>query len=146
MTEDKMSRSGKDFQTETDESYARMFDGEIARLLKLSDECNNMGHYAWQEAINERLQEMAYAVTLENVSPHYLTCQWSILLGGGGPAYRVLVETDMDGAVDSAWYEYQDWFQPWTRATNQNNSLVERFASAFYFGTVRVEVDGGELS
>ena len=124
-----MTDTKVDFQTEANNYYLSRF-ADIRELLD-SD----------SDDATEQLQEMPLSVELIAVHPNYEACEWAILIGIGGPADRVLVQTDMGGEIDNATYQYQDWFQPWTEASNQDRELVERFARVFYFGTVSVNID-----
>lgn len=96
------------------------------------------------DRIEERLREGVLDVSLDSVTGRG-DVTWSILLGTGGPADRVLVSATMDGEIERARYEYQDWFKPWTEPLNQDGDTVEAFASLFYFGTVGLTVDGSEV-
>lgn len=125
----------QDIQTAADEHYTSRF-GEIARILKLQDQANELGHYEWQDQMRERLEEIPLSVDCVAIYPRREQCEWEILLGTGGPADRVLVLTDFAGDVEQATYQHQDWFTPWTDARNQDSDTVEAFAQAFYFGPV----------
>jgi len=63
--------------------------------------------------------------------------EFEILLGTGGPASRIIGELNEYAEPDSARFEYQDWFKPWTPALNlsedQNEAILE-FARQFYYG------------
>lgn len=62
--------------------------------------------------------------------------EFEILLGTGGPASRIVGRLNEYAEPDSAYFEYQDWFQPWTQARlsgEQTDTLLE-FARQFYFG------------
>ena len=124
-----MTDTKVDFQTEANNYYLSRF-ADIRELLD-SD----------SDDATEQLQEMPLSVELIAVHPNYEACEWAILIGTGGPADRVLVQTDMGGEIDNATYQYLDWLQPWTEASNQDRELVERFARVFYFGTVSVNID-----
>lgn len=127
--------SDTEIQQAADEHYQSRF-GEIKRLIRLENECDERGHFDWSEAIRERLNEMALCVECVTIYPQRKECEWEILLGTGGPADRVLVTTDFDGEVDSATYQHQDWFTLWTDAHGQDSELVEAFAQNFYFSPV----------
>lgn len=122
----------QDIQEAADQHYSSRFE-EISRLLALADQANNLGHYEWQEQMQERLEEIPLSVECVAIYPRREQMEWEILLGTGGPADRVLVLTDWDGNVEQATYQHQDWFTPWTDARNQDSDTVEAFASAFYF-------------
>ena len=125
----------QEIQHAADQCYTSRF-AEIGRLVKLFDQAAELGHDEWTEAIRERIEEMALCVDLVAIYPNRDTCEWEILLGTGGPADRVLVVTDFGGDFDQAKYQHQDWYTPWTDASNQEFELVEKFAQFFYFGSV----------
>lgn len=61
--------------------------------------------------------------------------EFEIILGGGGPASRVVGELT-DGGPDSARYEFQDWFKPWTAAdlTCDERETLLAWCRVHYFG------------
>lgn len=63
--------------------------------------------------------------------------EYCILLGTGGPASRVIGELSEYGEAQTAGYEYQDWFQPWTaaRLTVEEEETLLKWAQQFYFGS-----------
>ena len=101
------------FQEEAN-AYGRSRFTDIARYLAMEGKAQKFGHDEWSELFSTRLDEMPLSVTLEAIYPQRETMEFSILLGTGGPADRVLVTTDFSGEVETATYQYQDWFQPWT--------------------------------
>lgn len=108
-----------------DISYGQLADLET---LDIDPERGNV-----EEQALERLQEMP--LSFQKLTTHHVeeTAVWEILLGTGGPADRVLVTTDELGAVESAVWEFQDWFEPWTAAENQDAELVQRFSEIVGF-------------
>jgi len=60
--------------------------------------------------------------------------EFCILITAGGPAVRILGELDEYGEPRRAWLEVQDWFQPWTRYFNAEQSVLLEYARCFYFG------------
>jgi len=62
--------------------------------------------------------------------------EFEILLGTGGPASRIVGTLSEYAEPDSARFEYQDWFQPWTEArlSEEQNATLLEFACHFYFG------------
>ncbi len=62
--------------------------------------------------------------------------EFRILLGTGGPAARLIGELSEHGEPESASYEFQDWFKPWTaaRLTDEQEQTILRWAQVFYFG------------
>jgi hypothetical protein len=61
--------------------------------------------------------------------------EYEILLGTGGPAHRIIGTLDR-GQPDTARFEYQDWFKPWTAAetSSEQDETLLSFAQTFYFG------------
>lgn len=61
--------------------------------------------------------------------------RFEILLTTGGPAARILGEL-RDGQPYRAWFEYQDWFKPWTEVIldSANHATILEYAQYFYFG------------
>jgi len=60
-----------------------------------------------------------------------------ILLGTGGPASRIVGELDKWCQPETAHFEYQDWFKPWTAVndlSNEEEKTLLEYASYFYFG------------
>lgn len=111
-------------QEAANEHYASRFDDEQRALI---EGVNND-----DEAL-ERLQEQPLSFQKLQTNHVEETVVWEILLGTGGPADRILVTTDDRGMVESADYQYQDWFEPWTSAKNQDAELVQRYAEIVGF-------------
>ena len=61
--------------------------------------------------------------------------EYCILLGTGGPAARIVGDLNQ-GQPDSAHFDYQDWFKPWTRArlSGEEENVLLKYAQNFYFG------------
>jgi len=62
--------------------------------------------------------------------------EYSILLGTGGPASRIIGKLDRWCQPETAIFEYQDWFKPWTaaRTTVEEDAILLEYARQFYFG------------
>lgn len=108
-----MSDETRTTEDKAQEFYDSMFDDELRALLDKADEGD--------EDARESVEYIAYG--LQRQVRYYVT------LAGGGPAARLVVEVDEQGEIERAWFEYQDWFIPWTAAPWQDNELVERFAA-----------------
>jgi|SRR6516225_6117786 hypothetical protein len=119
----------KDIQTEANRHYASQFDGRMRYLISAAENYEAPDH---DEALEE-LQELPLAFEKVITNHRRETIEYEILLGTGGPADRVYVITDFNGAIESAEYQFQDWFQPWTTAEGQDSELVERFAAIVGF-------------
>lgn len=118
-----------DIQTEANKHYASRFDDEMRALIAKVDA---YGGDDYEDAL-ENLEAIPLGFEKIITDHRRETCTWEILLGTGGPADRVLVVTDYDGTIESASYQFQDWFQPWTDAEDQDTELVERFAAIVGF-------------
>lgn len=107
-----MSRAETRVAEEAQEYYDSFFDDELHRLLDDAE--------SGDEDARESLEYRAYGIVRQ--------VRYYITLAGGGPAARLVVEVDAYGDVESAWFEYQDWFTSWTEAPRQDRELVERYA------------------
>lgn len=122
----------KPLQIRANEHYARRFDDETEGLIACASGEQETVEYEGErldrdEAL-ERLEEMPLSVSALSTDWRDETTTWEILLGTGGPADRVVVTTDFHGRIESASYQFQDWFEPWTDAEGQDENLVRRFA------------------
>jgi len=98
------------------------------------DMCQACSDAAWARIeARAKLEEMPLSFEKVITNHRRETIEYEILLGTGGPADRVYVITDFSGAIESAKYQFQDWFQPWTTAEGQDSELVERFAAIVGF-------------
>jgi hypothetical protein len=61
--------------------------------------------------------------------------EYNILLGTGGPAARIIGELDEHGQPETATFEFQDWFKPWTaaRVSQDEEAVMLKYAQQFYF-------------
>lgn len=108
-----MSDEQQALERKAQDFYDAIFDDELRALLDQAgdgddDACETVG---------------ALAYGIQRQVRYYVT------LAGGGPAARLVVEVDEFGEIESAWFEYQDWFVPWTAAPRQDRELVERFTA-----------------
>lgn len=92
--------------------YDAVFDDELCALLDQADEGD--------DDAREAVESQAYGIQRQ--------IRYYVTLAGGGPAARLVVEVDDCGGIENAWFEYQDWFVPWTAAPWQDAELVTRFA------------------
>lgn len=62
--------------------------------------------------------------------------EYFILLGTGGPASRIRGELSEYQQPETAVFEYQDWFKPWTAAwvSAEDEKTLLEYAQQFYFG------------
>ena len=109
-----------DIQTEANRWYEDIFGGadrkkqiELAfskggeLASRLQDEVYGFTHWAtyWE------LEEKEYFIEL-----------------GNNPEVRLVVKTDLRGVVKSADFQFQDEFEPWTSAENQDVELLNTYA------------------
>jgi hypothetical protein len=122
----------ENIQEEANRHYASRFGEDMTAMLACIDGETETVEYEGEmideSDAMERLQEQP--LSFQKVITDHIneTIQWEILLGTGGPADRVMVTTDYHGSVESAEYQFQDWFQPWTTAEDQDEALVQRYA------------------
>lgn len=62
--------------------------------------------------------------------------EYFILLGTGGPAARIRGKLDECFQPETAMFEYQDWFKPWTVAqtSDEEDATLLEYAKQFWFG------------
>jgi hypothetical protein len=62
--------------------------------------------------------------------------EYNILLTTGGPAARIIGELNQYLEPETARFEFQDWFKPWTEAnvTEEQKAIMLEYAQHFYFG------------
>ncbi len=63
--------------------------------------------------------------------------EYNILLGTGGPAFRIVGRLDENLEPETAVLEFQDWFTPWEPYVPANQAEEEAllwYARLFYFG------------
>lgn len=125
----------KDIQQRANEYYEQVFDDELKRLIKIAmgevkpskrekaDGINN------EDDAQERLEEMAHDVSKYATYHQSQYIEWHITLAGGGPAARLVVRADYDGDITDVWFEFQDWYEPWTKAEDQDEELLYKFAN-----------------
>lgn len=114
----------KDIQQEANRHYGYRFDDEMRHLVGTVADYDSENY----DSAIEQLQEIPLSFEKLITDHRHESITWEILLGTGGPADRVLVVTDYNGSIESAEYQFQDWFQPWTTAEDQDWDLVRRFA------------------
>lgn len=120
------------FEADAERYCSSRFDNELIDLMNRAEDDD--------EQAREELEQMPLSIELESHRPNRSTCQFVILLGTGGPADRIVVEVDEHGAIETAEYEYQDWFQCWY-APRQDRERVMRFTQFFYFECSYCEID-----
>src|ERR1700731_1309605 len=124
----KPAEKEKDFQTVTNE-YAKH---SIARMREELDD----------EEERERIPESCLEVQIREGwhapgdSDRFEPTEYFVLLGTGGPASRIYGELSEYNQPQTAKYQYQDWFKPWTDAqlTEEEEKTLLEYASYFYFG------------
>lgn len=95
---------------------------------------------AWHDEENARrtIDESPLDIAADKGERFDGTRHYMILLGTGGPAARIVGELDQHAQPETATFQYQDWFKPWTDAwvsAEDADTLLE-FAQQFYFAEV----------
>lgn len=107
--------------------YDAVFDAELLHLMDVAEgeaeptDDERADGVKDEDDARERIQEHGYGISKETV--YYVT------LAGGGPAARLRVVADKYSEVEETSLQFQDWFEPWTDAPNQDAELVRRYAS-----------------
>jgi hypothetical protein len=122
-----MTTNNKTIEERAQDFYDGVFDEELLHLMNIADGEDTPTEddqadgitdgYDAQQRIEEEVGDDIIKDTV-----YYVT------LAGGGPAARLKVTVDEYGGVDTASLQFQDWFEPWTDAPNQDADLVERYA------------------
>jgi hypothetical protein len=62
--------------------------------------------------------------------------EYRVTLGGGGPASRIIGELGRWAKPETAVFQYQDWFRPWTDAqtTGEQDETMLEWVQQLYFG------------
>lgn len=125
----KVKEQEKDFQTQTNEYAQRCIKSMREELDEQRERISSEG------ALSVEVRSGWYfpGGDLPNSKP----TEYKILLGTGGPASQIRGELDEYSQPETAKFEYQDWFKPWTPANNlsdeEEKTLLE-YAQQFYFG------------
>ena len=124
------AKAEKDFQTQANE-YAT---GAIENLRELLGQCTDEDDSPVQEdPLSVEVRSDWHSLGDEDANK---PTEYYILITTGGPAARIIGELDSYGQPESARFEYQDWFKPWTPAqtTGEQDSTMLEYAQHFYFG------------
>lgn len=99
---------------------------------------------AWHDAERAQQRITEDALSVEVRSGWYTPgdtdgaqpAEYNILLCTGGPAARIIGDLDQYNQPESAHFEYQDWFKPWTRAwvSREDADVMLTYAKQFFFG------------
>jgi hypothetical protein len=118
-------RTTTPIQQRANEDHAHFVQRVGPLLAKVDDPASDADTY--QDALEELQQE---PLSVEKLATHWRAeeNEWEILLCTGGPAVRILVRTDFYGCVLRADYQFQDWFEPWTSAEDQDEKLIRCYA------------------
>lgn len=121
------------------DAFTESEDGqELAKLEALAD-CDGFGD---EERAREAIQEDPRSVEVRSgwCSPgsedYGKAEEYCLLLGTGGPACRIIGKLDQYGQPESAEYQHQDWFKPWTAAnlSSDEEETLREWAAQFWFG------------
>lgn len=117
--------------------------GTETRVVKLSDgrtvkQAVHDNPEAWhsEDSAKERIDEGPLEIKTDKGERYDGTRHYMILLGTGGPASRIIGELNQYGEAESATFQYQDWYKPWTDAelSDTDEKTLLEYASQFYFG------------
>lgn len=113
---------------EADESW-EFCKKEIARQIKVLNGKDEKKAEAMREEIQEKALEVGTKTDFDGSK------QYMILLGTGGPAMRIYGELNEHNEPETAEYQFQNWFTPWTTAEGSRNdeNLLE-YTQQFCFG------------
>jgi hypothetical protein len=137
-----MSTTEKENIQDAANRHYRYFAQDSERRVRICLKAKERGWYEVADSIRESILEDPLSLSIDEIDPNYDEVKWNLLLGWGGPAVRILVTTDLGGSVQDASYQFQDWFQPWTDAEDQDTDLVKAYAEMFYYAVVGVTLDG----
>lgn len=133
-------RADRDTAQEDSESALIAFLAENEEELKELEEA--AGECTSREDADQRIQEDPLSVEMRGDWYGYGTepadaakpVEFTILLGTGGPATRIMGELDDHGQPTRAWIQAQDWFQPWTDYIGGDSETLLTYCRCFYFG------------
>ena len=118
----------KTFQEKAND-YARRSIEEMAKMLEKTKSKNEKKAEEGREEIQNDPLEIATGKDFDG------TRTYMILLGTGGPAARITGDLNEYGEPETARFQFQDWFKPWTTAQTsyeENQTMIE-YARNFYF-------------
>lgn len=111
---------------------------EMGRELLLARQANDTDRIeAAEQAIREHPLEVAVRSGWVGKCDDMIPMEYMILVGTGGPAYRLIGE--LDGALSvptSVTPQFQDWGTPWMDVgyTTEDEEAMLAYASCFYYG------------
>ena len=95
------------------------YDGWASWVRAITDAMEHAYDYDHEDRFEElETQIQEDPLSIDQID-HNFRCDgdtWEVLMSTGGPATRLIVETDPDGDVTWATYEFQDWGEGWTPA------------------------------
>lgn len=116
---------------------------EHSRECDDSENCEHANDEEWHDedgaerAIDEdplsiEIRTDWHTVGAEDIDPG----QYRILLTTGGPAAQIIGDLDGHHQPESARFQYQDWFKPWTEVIldSDDYATLLEYAQRFYFG------------
>ncbi len=114
---------------------------EDAEELKTLEALAKLDNWGDEDGAHRAIDESPLSVEVRSGwhTPGSEDCkpeEYCILLGTGGPACRIVGDLSDYGQPESAHFEYQDWFKPWTRAhlSGEDEDTLQEWASHFYYG------------
>jgi hypothetical protein len=118
-------------------NHARECDGQNdeGEECKVGADSDNADNYHNEDDAQRAIDEDPLSVERDKGERFDGTLHYEILLTTGGPAARITGELE-DGQPSTAFFEYQDWFKPWTRAwvSAEDEKTLLEYAQQFYFG------------
>lgn len=96
---------------------------------------NNQDAWHNEDRARTYIHEGPLEIAIDKGERYDGTRQYMILLGTGGPAARIVGELDEHCQPESATFQYQDWFKPWTdaRVSDEAEETLLKYAQEFYF-------------
>ena len=117
----------KSIQAEANESW-EFVKKEIAGQIKVLEGKDEKKAEAMREEIQSEALEAKTKTDFDGSK------QYMILLGTGGPAMRIYGELNEYNEPETAEYQFQNWFTPWTTADDSRDSAdLLKYAQQYYF-------------
>lgn len=137
----KIARDRQKFKHEAEE-YATICIGNIREMVEALEAAGD--NDTEREDAEQTIQEDPLSVEVRSgwYSPNAdasdrAPAEYNILITTGGPAARIIGELDSYGQPETARFEYQDWFQPWTDVPvtdEKDRETLLTYARCFWFG------------
>jgi len=137
-----MVHTEKDFQTLANEAGSRIVETLQEELAELTRATEADDEDAITEARNTidcgplSVEVRSGWYSPFSTDPDNKPAEYRLLMGTGGPACQIVGELSEYGEAETAYFEYQDWFKPWTRAhlTPEQEAVLLEYAQQFTYG------------